>query len=91
MAELPEQHDMDHQFSVARGLSQRQCDTKSRKQGKYVPAQNIRVRAWCGDGMQVKHIRNKYGDYFGITVAGYPGMYKFVFPCLSPVVRLNFW
>jgi len=22
---------------------------------------------------QVKHIRSKYGDYFGITVAGYPG------------------
>ena len=24
--------------------------------------------------MQVRHIKSKYGDYFGITVAGYPGM-----------------
>lgn len=23
--------------------------------------------------LQVQHIRAKYGDYFGITVAGYPG------------------
>lgn len=23
--------------------------------------------------LQVKHIRDEYGDYFGITVAGYPG------------------
>lgn len=25
--------------------------------------------------LQVQHIRSKYGDYFGITVAGYPGEY----------------
>jgi hypothetical protein len=24
--------------------------------------------------LQVRHIKAKYGDYFGITVAGYPGM-----------------
>ena len=24
--------------------------------------------------LQVEHIKAKYGDYFGITVAGYPGL-----------------
>lgn len=28
--------------------------------------------------LQVKHIRAKYGEYFGITVAGYPGFFYFV-------------
>jgi methylenetetrahydrofolate reductase (NADPH) len=27
--------------------------------------------------MQVQHIKAKYGDYFGITVAGYPGPLNF--------------
>lgn len=26
------------------------------------------------DALQVRHIKAKYGDFFGITVAGYPGM-----------------
>lgn len=31
----------------------------------------------------MKHIRSAYGDYFGITVAGYPGIYYFVYFCCS--------
>lgn len=27
----------------------------------------------CDGLLQVKHIRSQYGEYFGITVAGYPG------------------
>lgn len=29
----------------------------------------------------MKHIRSAYGDYFGITVAGYPGIYYFLYFC----------
>lgn len=36
---------------------------------------------------QVKHMRSKYGDYFGITVAGYPGSN---FTCLIVASSLLF-
>lgn len=45
----------------------------------------------------MKHIRAQYGDYFGITVAGYPGLFSssfvFVFFCLilSFLLLNNIW
>lgn len=37
---------------------------------------------------QVTHIRATYGDYFGITVAGYPGMIPSFHTYPLPVVNV---